>query len=522
MKLKKIEDFTHDVEVAKEVLSSMPINNQKNLKSYKAKVTKMKEDYIDVRNEIYEEIKKRSSKYFQIQEDGRVKVLSSELEGYKNLKIFNPLNSPYEKLGLDNILYRLNHFFKNDLADINNDILTVINLFREVGIEINSSSFVYSNYAKTYIKELLTDSSIERMKFVFEELHWKCPDVILHVSMNIRLLYNKNKSKFVDYINNKQKEIFSSGLSYQDCVIKRDNIIKELYEITHYDMYSILNGFLNSELILNDYTIVNVDKCKSKYYREGITSDQEKELIGDVKNLLDNVIEFKNYLKYVFVLDDVKKKYAERINHLGEDVKIAKEIDVIANELVKINETIDTGYTKGILFFKKRVDTEKLYLDLNAKIKELSTKYDEYDIANVYEQMNKHLNDTSTIYDVFNFALSYKTYLRSCIKSSKDEADIEVVKQTVSEFDQFLNNSIINVIRNTNFLVDNDIAEIISDHYQLLNLRITKEVLDADNLANLIADLTIIVNNFYMNELGLDINLVNDLFDSKKILENES
>ncbi len=522
MKLKKIEDFNHDVEVVKDVLSSMPINNQKNLKAYKTKVTKLKEEYIDTRNEILEEIKKRSAKYFRIQEDGKVKLLSDELEGYKNLKIFNPLNSPYEKLGLDNILYRLNHFFKNDLVDINNDILTVLNLFREVGIELNSDSFIYSNYAKSYIKELLTDSSVERMKFVFEELHWKCPNVILHVSMNIRLLYNKNKAKFVEYINNKQKELFNDGLSYQDRIIKRDNIIKELDDITNYDMYSILNAFLNSELLLNDYTIVNVDKCKSKYYREGITSEQEKELIGDVKNLLSNAKEFKNYLKFVFVLDDAKKKYAERANHLGEDAKISKEIDAIAAELVKINETINTGFTKGVLFFKKRVDTEKLNLDLNAKIKELADKYDEFDIANVYEQMNKSLTDTSTIYDVFNFALSYKTYLRSCIKSSKEEADIEVVKQTVSEFDNFLNNSIVNIIRNVNFIVDNDISEIISDHYQLLNLRITKDTLDVDNLENLIGDLTIILNSYYMNSVGLDINLVNDLFECKKILESES
>ena len=56
MKLKKIDDFNHDVEVIKDVLSSMPINNQKNLKAYKTKVTKIKYEYIDVRNDILDEI----------------------------------------------------------------------------------------------------------------------------------------------------------------------------------------------------------------------------------------------------------------------------------------------------------------------------------------------------------------------------------------------------------------------------------------------------------------------------------
>ena len=40
--------------------------------------------------------------------------------------------------------------------------------------------------------------------------------------------------------------------------------------IKHYDKYSIINGFMNSELILNDYTVVNVDKCYSKYFGESI------------------------------------------------------------------------------------------------------------------------------------------------------------------------------------------------------------------------------------------------------------
>ena len=40
MGVKKLEDFNHDIEVAKEVLSSMPINNAKNLALYNFLVQK--------------------------------------------------------------------------------------------------------------------------------------------------------------------------------------------------------------------------------------------------------------------------------------------------------------------------------------------------------------------------------------------------------------------------------------------------------------------------------------------------
>ena len=44
MGIKRLEDFNHDVEVHKNVLSSMPINNAKNLKLYKEKVQELKEE----------------------------------------------------------------------------------------------------------------------------------------------------------------------------------------------------------------------------------------------------------------------------------------------------------------------------------------------------------------------------------------------------------------------------------------------------------------------------------------------
>ena len=340
MKIKKMEDFEHDVEVTKEVLSSMPINNQRNLKTYKEKVNSIKEEYIELKEELYQEIKKRSNKYLNIGENEKIAILEGELEGLKDLSLFNPLNTPFEKLGINNALYRLNHFFKNDLENVDRDIKSIIELFNKVGVSLTADDFVYSFYAREYVKELLLDDSLDRMKYIFEELHWKCPDVIMHVSMNIRLLYNKYKNKFVDYIEKRRKEVFTDNLSYDDLVIKRDNILKELYEVKHYDKYNIINGFMNSELILNDYTVVNVDKCYAKYFGDSITSNDKKNVIGDLKNLLANVQEYSNYLKFTFILEDAKKKYADKANHVGEVTTINKEIDGLASQLIKINTII--------------------------------------------------------------------------------------------------------------------------------------------------------------------------------------
>ena len=57
MGIKRLEDFNQDVETAKEVLSSMPINNAKNLALYLNKVKELKEEYTEYKDSIYKEIK---------------------------------------------------------------------------------------------------------------------------------------------------------------------------------------------------------------------------------------------------------------------------------------------------------------------------------------------------------------------------------------------------------------------------------------------------------------------------------
>ena len=192
MGIKRLEDFNQDVETAKEVLSSMPINNAKNLALYLNKVKELKEEYTSYKDEVFNEIKKRSAKYLTYKPSDRLELVRKELLDYKDLGLFNPINTPFEKMGFDTLLYSLTHYYKNDLSSVNNDIKEALEKFELVGVTLTEKDFVYSNYARKYIKELLKDDSNERMKDVFEDLHWKCPDVISHIETSLRILFDKN------------------------------------------------------------------------------------------------------------------------------------------------------------------------------------------------------------------------------------------------------------------------------------------------------------------------------------------
>ena len=52
----------------------------------------------------------------------------------------------------------------------------------------------------------------------------------------------------------------------------------------------------------------------------------------------------------------------------------------------------------------------------------------------------------------------------------------------------------------------------------LLNIKISKDLLDEGNLESLIKDLKVMINSYYLEDMGLNIDLINNLFDSKKII----
>ncbi len=519
MGIKRLEDFNQDVETAKEVLSSMPINNAKNLTLYLNKVKELKEEYSGYKKDVFNEIKKRSAKYLTYVPSDRMELVKKELLDYQDLGLFNPINTSFEKMGFDTLFYSLIHYYKNDLTSVNNDIMEAIKKFEMVGITITEKDFVYSNYARKYIKELLRDGSEDLMKDVFEDLHWKCPDVISHIETCFRILFDKNVKVFDDYLANRRKEILIDNLSYEDYVLKRTNLSKELYNLENYEENAIINKFMTGQLMLNDYNIINVSKSYSKFLGDNCDISKGKEKINDFKNLLFNLQEFNNYLRYSYVLDDVKAKYNDRAAHQGEVAKITKEIRTLVAELEKLTSEINEGTTKGFWIFKKKIDIEKHYLTINEKVKELDLKYDEYDKALIYEKMNAHLTDTSSVYDVFRFVYSFKGYLRSCIKAHEEDVDINKVKKIVKYFDEFLSNPNLNILKNVKFNTDYDLALILVDHYKILGINLNPDTLNVEGIADLIRSLDIILNNYYFENSGLTIEFIMDLFESKKLIE---
>lgn len=519
MAIKKLEDFNHDVEVAKELLASMPINNAKNLVIYKNKVAELKSEYSNNLEQIYNEVKRRCQKYLTYTPPERLEVVNKELAGYKELNLFSTMNTPLEKMGFDTLLYSLTHYYKNNLEVVDDEIKEALAKFRLVGVSLTENDFIYSNYAKRYIKELLTDDDPDRMKDVFEDLHWKCPDVISHIETSFRILFDKHIKKFENYIEQRKHEILVDNLTFDEYLLRRANFVKEKETLENYTEDVLIHKFMSGELMLNEYNAASVSRSYAKFLGENGDLNYAKTKDMELMNLNYNLEEYKNYEKYKFVLDDVKEKYQDRNNHIGEPAKIAKEIEVIIAELVRLTKEINENKGKGFFIFKKKVDIEQNYLQVNEKVRELDLKYEEYDKAIVYEKMNENLTDTSTIYDVFRFVYAFKSYLRTCIKEHEDNVEISKVKRVVKEFEEFLLDPNITMIKHAAFTVDTDLAMVLIDHYKLLNINIKTEDLTEEGIIALQKCLNIIINNHFLEQFNLNMNLILNLFEGKKIVD---
>ena len=124
-----------------------------------------------------------------------------------------------------------------------------------------------------------------------------------------------------------------------------------------------------------------------------------------------------------------------------------------------------------------------------------------------------------SIYDVFNFALSFKGYLRYCLKQNEEDIDINKVKKLVKEFETFLYDPYLNILRNINFNTETDLGVIIMDHYKLLEIGLNPDELTSDGIDDYLKSLIVIINSYYIEKYDMDMEFINNLFEAKKIIE---
>lgn len=518
--LNSVEEFVEKIASIKEVLSTMPRNNEKNLEKYNEKIRELKKEYTEYKNDIRNILESRYEKATKIEDNQEIENLKKRIETIeKVIYLLNDSKTASAKLGIDKNVYALGKYYKENLENINKQIYSCIEKFEKLGVKLTSEDFDYSIYAKDYMETFFEEVEKKEinsdvLKAKFEDIYWKCPDIITHIELNIRNLYLKNQLAMDKYLQKEKSELLKKWNKKPNEIINSYlNLKKRLNEEVLKDKKILLNAFLENKLNITDYTNQKLESNVEKILLEDINKEENNEEIADnITKFLNSLYEYKNYMKFEFIINDVKTYYAKKEEYKKVYTETRKKIDNAEKKLKKINKKI---MSKSIFANKNSTQTT----EINSIVSELKELYKELKMNEFYNKIYTDLNDNSTIFDVLYLANAHYYYLTDCFIRNNPELPQEEIDADIEELNNFLLNPYNTVIHNIPFLEQKDIALIIKDRYRLLNFKVEKEDLSIDNIDSLIAILKNVCIGINIREAKLDIKEVEELCKIKKILE---
>lgn len=525
------EELKEKIEINKEILSALPVNNRKNKDKYLKQLSSFLNDVNVDLNIIFDEIKRRYnnlSSSLVKKEDGsidkeiaRLSILMPLLEEY---------NSSYEKMELDKRLHKLKYYYKNNLDELNGVILSCIMKFKELGIILSKDDFNYSIYAKEYISYFLDGVEnkkldLKKIHSSFDDIYWKCPDVITHIELNFREIYLKNKKR-IDKKYNEQKENILSKVNGDTVKQNYYNLLRKKELLKKDNAYNIITDFLNGKENTKNYLEDNMYNKYKKYVSEIFlknifesedSSNKKNNLDQNLIDLKDVVLEYMCLLKYEFLINNIKERY----NEVKKNKNITKEYNDTIKEINKKEKEIFSITKKdGKGLFSKKADDASL-VKQNLIILSLRELYTKLDDINLNIAISKFLSPSSTIYDVLRLISSYYREAFRIIRKSDTERTEEEIDDYLTTLKDFIQKDNLSILNNLNINEEKNLLFVIRDKYNLLNISLTNDMLEKDNLQNLVDDLEEFEKYYYIRKNNIDLKVIDDFNDLKNIVDQK-
>lgn len=517
----KMKEILENIDVEKEVLSTMPKNNAKNIDKYLEKVLQLKKEYEEYEQQIEKIFNKRYNKLTNVKSSDEIDNLDIRLNTIESmLYLLSDQKTSYEKMELDKIIYKIGKYYKENLESINQQIEKAITKFETIGIKLELSDFDYSIYVQQYMKVFFEerekgDIESSKLKKIFEEIFWKCPDLIVHIELNLRNIYLKKQSQIDKYFEKEKSELLKKWEktpkqimdSYLEIKMQKDEKMAQDKEL-------LLNKFLDGKLNIKDYTKDKVQANYAKILAPAKLETNQDEIDKGIFGFLNSLYEYKNYLHFKFIIDDVKKHFNQRENYkkVYDDTK--KKIEADEKKLKKLNKKASSNG----LFGKKKKEV-KQSSEQNQIILDIKKTYKELDLNKFYNKIYLNLNENSSIYDGLNLANSYYNYLTNCIIENNKTITQEKIDEQISKLDDFLKGSCNNIINNLSITDEKDIAMIIKDRYKLLGFNIEKEDFSSKSVDNLTAILENIATSINLKKSGLMVEEVEEILALRDVIK---
>ena len=518
--MRNLDEFVSDLNLKKEILETMPKNNVRDLKAY---ISKLQENLSIAQEEqaaLEDEIKKRYKKIRGPKISDELKNMMQRLENSEGvLYLLNEMDTSYEKMNLDKALFNLNHYYSKNLEMVNDTILYCIKKFEEVGVKLELKDFNYSEYVKEYLKVFFAEMekgtiNSNKIKNKFDEIYWKCPNLIIHIVLNIKYLYLRKEKEIDKYFKNQKTNLIKNSTA-KDIIERTFELSRQVDEYISNSKEIITNKLLDGELNIKDYSEKNITDCYLKFIDEDDLNLNNEEKINEtdkgLDKLLNSLCEYKMYLESKFIVDDIVKIYNEKEKYKNAYANTLKEINKKEKKRISLNSKLE----KNGLFNKSK---DKIRNERDLIIDELTKLHKELEQNKVYNTILEKLDDNSNIKEALMLANSFYRYTFLCICEKFKGIEENDIEEKIQNLEAFINYPYCTIINNIKMTENKEIWMIIKDRYKLLNINIEKEDLELDNIDPLINTIKVIMQAHNIRKNKIDLNKIECGIEFKKIL----
>ena len=172
-----VENVEKQIATDKEVISVLPRNGIKAIKTLAQTILEMQEKYEAVNETLVKEIKARYSELTEVEANKEIPQIEAEIMKYDVAVRNTDTRSSFEKMGLDKVTYNINGYYKSNLERLNKELIDCVKQFESVGIRLDENDFDLSEYSKKYMSVLLKEAydgniNSEIIKNTFEKVYW--------------------------------------------------------------------------------------------------------------------------------------------------------------------------------------------------------------------------------------------------------------------------------------------------------------------------------------------------------------
>lgn len=511
-----------DIESKTTFLDSQPANTKTNIKKFNENVDAILEKYNGYKTSVKKYLDIKSESLCIKKENNNLDELENELKNIRYvLSILNPVNTFFEKLGFDKILYKMNHYSEYNFKSLNEIIEKFVSKFEQAGIKLSKDDFNYTCYVYEYMSTFIDlrsakSENYDALEAIFEKIYWVNPEIINHIELCFRMLSFKYEKDFNNYIQGLQKQLLTKNMlsSREDALRKYEELYNKLKSAKKEDICDIIDLCKSGSIDMTKYFIDSKTRLsifESLVINKDILNDpKDKEKFYDtIEKLKVNVLEYESYLNFIPLIKDFKSEYEKKLEfdpkELDKTLKTL-ENDIVnkENKLDKINKRI---FGKKLPIFEASdADIKQLKLDSMVLANELYESYKNYENEYFKVKVLTNINKFSSVKDLLNLYYSFDYFKKIAIKKVFSISEFDELNNYSDKIDEFAinpNNIIVNVI---DLFRDEEVSKVISNKYRLNNINLNETNLAKDELNALVEKIDFALRVETIENSNLDVN----------------